>query len=316
MGRDLGLANRLRAEGLKVVEVDGWRERGSSTFSPRGSVNHHTAGPRRGNAPSLGTCINGRPDVPGPLCHVLMARDLTCYVIASGRANHAGRGGFRGLVGNSSVYGLEVENVGTSDEPATPALLDAMYRVHAAFLRGIDRPDVSLVCQHEEWTSRKIDFHDLAFEPFRQNVRRQLEGGNPNPPTDEEQELMAAKDEILREIEEAKNGTIAYLARVVADTEARLNDRIDRAGAAGAAVRDAESGRVYVVTASGKLWVQAEELNFLALIGEVQRWPGFPDRRKIPAVDPKYLDGLPEDADLKAAVAKLAEDLKALTPES
>lgn len=172
--RDLALADRLRAQGLRVVEVDGWRTRGVDIFTPRGSVNHHTAGPLKGNAPSLGTCINGRPDLPGPLCHVLLARDLTCYVIASGRANHAGKGGWRGLTGNSSVYGLEVENVGTKAEPATPELIDAMHRVHAAFLLGIAKPDVSLVCQHWEWTTRKIDFHDLAGDPFRAGVAAKL----------------------------------------------------------------------------------------------------------------------------------------------
>lgn len=230
--RDLQLANRLRAEGLKVIEVDGWRERGSSTFSPRGSVNHHTAGPRSGNAPSLGTCINGRPDVPGPLCHVLMARDRTCYVIASGRANHAGRGGFRGLVGNSSVYGLEVENVGTSVEPATPELLDAMYRVHAAFLRGIANPDPALVCQHEEWTSRKIDFHDLAFEPFRQNVRARL-AGPPQPPKPEPPKPQPE--------EELPMTALAY----------RLPD-----------------GKVWACTANGRRHVKDRaELNGLAIMG-------------------------------------------------
>jgi hypothetical protein len=194
--RDTGLADRLRAEGLKVIEVDGWRTRGSDTFHPRGSVNHHTAGPRTGNAPSLGVCINGRSDLPGPLCNVLLARDLTCYVIAAGRANHAGKGGWQGLSGNSSVYGLEVENTGLADEPATPELLDAMHRVHAAFLGGIDDPDVALVCQHEEWTDRKIDFHDLEFAAFRAGVSAQITA--PSPPL--EDDMTPDQERWLKEV--------------------------------------------------------------------------------------------------------------------
>ena len=50
---------------VEYLEIDGWRGRGADTFTPKGSVNHHTAGARKGVVPSLGTCINGRPDVPG-----------------------------------------------------------------------------------------------------------------------------------------------------------------------------------------------------------------------------------------------------------
>ena len=99
MPRDTGIADRLRAKGLNVVEVNGWRTRGAEGFNPRGSVDHHTAGPRKGNAPSLGVCINGRADLPGPLCNVLVGRDGTCYVVAAGRANHAGAGGPIGPIG-------------------------------------------------------------------------------------------------------------------------------------------------------------------------------------------------------------------------
>lgn len=177
MGRDLGLADRLRAQGLVVVEVDGWQTRGSATFNPRGSVNHHTAGPARGNSPSLGICINGRAGLAGPLCNVFQARDNTIYVVAAGRANHAGTGGWRGLTGNSSVYGLEVENVGTGAEPWRQDQIDTMVLVHRAF--GVD-PE--LVCQHKEWTSRKIDAAGIDGNDFRARIKGALPGGPAVPP--------------------------------------------------------------------------------------------------------------------------------------
>jgi hypothetical protein len=120
VSRDLGLADRMRDAGLDVVEVAGWQTRGSSSFSPRGFVWHHTAGPRTGIAPSLGVCINGRRDLPGPLCNLFLDRAGTVYVVASGRANHAGAGSWAGLTGNASVYGLEIENVGTPPSPGPP----------------------------------------------------------------------------------------------------------------------------------------------------------------------------------------------------
>jgi hypothetical protein len=176
-GRVLGLADALRAEDLAVVEVAGWRERGAATMDPRGSVHHHTAGARQGNAPSLSVCIYGRSDLPGPLCHVFQARDNTCYVVAAGRANHAGRGSWQGLSGNSSVLGLEPENVGTPAEPWRPDQIDTSVRVHTAFAR-IGGYGAGMVAQHKEWsTEGKVDAHSIDGSTFRRLVAERLAGG-------------------------------------------------------------------------------------------------------------------------------------------
>lgn len=178
MPYDLGIADRLRAYGLDPVEIDGWQTRGSSHFSPQGYCWHHTAGARSGNAPSLGVCINGRRDLPGPLCNVFQARDNTIYVVAAGRANHAGRGGWRGLSGNSSVFGLEVENVGTSAEPWREDQIHTMCLVAAALLDG--RP-VELACRHGEWAPRrKVDTHMPPPGPeLRDRARALSSAGTP-----------------------------------------------------------------------------------------------------------------------------------------
>lgn len=167
-GRDTGIADRLRAYGLKVVEVADWRTRGSSTFTPRGSVDHHTAAGLYGNAPSLNVCINGRSDLPGPLCQVLIGRDNTCYVIAAGRANHAGRGSYAGVTGNSNVYGVEHENTGTGTEPWRADQHETAAKVHAALL---DWKRDGFVCQHKEWApTRKIDKWGQSGSDLRRSV--------------------------------------------------------------------------------------------------------------------------------------------------
>jgi len=182
MARDLGIANRLRAAGLKVVEVAGWQTRGSDSFDPKGSVDHHTAGPRTGNAPSLGICTNGRTGLAGPLCNVLVGRDNTCYVIASGRANHAGLGGWRGLVGNSSVFGVERENVGDGSEPWRPDQTETAAKVHAALISN-HGANAELVCEHKEWAPRrKIDAYGIDGNQMRSMVRVFLGKPNPTPP--------------------------------------------------------------------------------------------------------------------------------------
>lgn len=167
--RDLDIARRLRDFGLTVVEVSGWQSRGSSYFNPRGSVDHHTAGSSRGNAPSLGVVTYGRSGLPGPLCNVLVARDNTCFVVAAGRANHAGRGGWRGLSGNSSVYGVERENVGTGAEPWRDDQHLVAGLVHAALIEG--RAGAEMVAQHKEWAPRrKIDVVDVNGNDMRRLV--------------------------------------------------------------------------------------------------------------------------------------------------
>lgn len=146
--------------GLRVELVPGWETRGSSSFAPACVVDHWTAGPRGTTGrPSLGVVTNGRAGLPGPLCNVYLGRDGTCVVVAAGRANHAGAGGFRGLAGNSAAYGIEAECGGDGDW--TPEMLAAYPRLNAALLSGLGR-DASWVAGHNEWApDRKIDIRDV-----------------------------------------------------------------------------------------------------------------------------------------------------------
>lgn len=184
MAYDTGLADRLRKDpSLTVKEIDGWRSRsnGSSSFNPVVFVRHHTAGPPPGatssKTPSLSICVNGRPDLGGPLCNLYIGFDGVVYVVAAGPANHAGTpdgGSYKGATGNSTSYGLEIEHPGTSPLPAPIHEISA--RACAATIRGSF--DESQVCDHKEWApSRKID---LATSPtpaaFRELVAKYLAG--------------------------------------------------------------------------------------------------------------------------------------------
>lgn len=192
--RDTGIADRLRTAGLKVVEVDGWRTRGSEDFDPRGSVDHHTAGGRSGNAPSLGICINGRPDLPGPLCHVLIGRDNTCYVIAAGRANHAGSGGWDGLSRNRDVYGIERENVGTPAEPWRPDQTDVAARAHRAL--AADRFTSRRLCRHAEWApTRKVDTHSISGSALRAAFAAPIPPPTPPPALEEDDAMLITRQD-------------------------------------------------------------------------------------------------------------------------
>lgn len=182
MSRDLGIPDKLFDIGIKkIVEVAGWQTRGSSDFYPKGHTAHHTAGPRRGTAPSLGVVINGRKGIPGPLANVLQARDNTIYVIAAGRANHAGKGTFKGLVGNSSVYGNEIENTGYSQGPLAEPWRPDQFETAAMVASALCGP-IDLAHFHKEWAPRrKIDPHTWSGVEFRQKVAYYRRGRRRQP---------------------------------------------------------------------------------------------------------------------------------------
>lgn len=193
MGRANWLADALRAYGVTVIETSGWQTRGSSTFTPQVIVAHHTANPNTSDAPSLGLVINGRSGLSGPLCQVLLARSGKAYIVASGRANHAGLGSWRGVSGNTNALGIEAENNGVG-EPWPVAQLEAYLRIAAAMCDNTSPPrGAEWVCAHREWApTRKIDPHGIDMNWFRNEVaaRRAAKangtlGGivNPSPPT-------------------------------------------------------------------------------------------------------------------------------------
>lgn len=173
-----------------VAYVSGWQTRGSSSFNPRGVVVHHDASNRSsGDNGALNIIIHGRRDLPGPLSQFQLARSGRLWVVAAGRANHAGSGGWRGLSGNSSVFGIEAANDGRG-EPWSSNMLDTYYRIVNALLAEM-RQGTIMACAHKEWTARKPDpaflVPGMGMTEFRAKVANAgLEGNDPEPKEEEE----------------------------------------------------------------------------------------------------------------------------------
>jgi peptidoglycan hydrolase-like protein with peptidoglycan-binding domain len=177
----------LLAEGLKVAEVDGWRTRGRREMGTVvGVMCHHTAGPLKGNMPSLKVLTDGRPAtktakaLPGPLSQLGLGRDGTFYVVAAGACNHAGEGSWQGHTsGNRNFIGIEAENIGTGKETWPDVQMDAYMRGVAAILRHIGA-DPMMCCGHLEYAPRrKIDpvFNDgFNMKTFRARVKLLMNG--------------------------------------------------------------------------------------------------------------------------------------------
>ncbi len=143
------LADELRAGGCKVKTYSGWKERGrpatSGGFDPFGLLLHHTGSHSTMSNPAAGlaTCLHGRPDLAGPLAHVVIGRDGLCHVIAAGRANHAGTndGSGTGLIpagdGNEQMIGFEIAYSGSQDMGIEQYA--AMVMASAAVLRHLGK---------------------------------------------------------------------------------------------------------------------------------------------------------------------------------
>ena len=176
------LAEVLESAGLKVAEQPGWRTRGRGEMGEvKGVICHHTAGPAQGNMPSLTVITAGRPDLAGPLAQLGLGRDGTFYVVAAGRANHAGGGEWQGIkTGNMSFIGIEAENTGKADDVWPAVQLDAYAHGVAAILRKIGAGP-QMCCGHKEYALPPGRKPDPTFDmpAFRAKVEAILAGAAP-----------------------------------------------------------------------------------------------------------------------------------------
>lgn len=172
------LADVLRAAGLPVREVDGWRTRGHGAMADQiaGVIAHHTAGPATGLYPSERVVVHGRTGLPGPLCNLGLDRAGTWIVVAAGQAYHAGTGSLPWCPagqGNSRLIGVEAESVGTRDD-WTSQQRSSYPRGVAALLAHLRLPP-SRVAGHKEWApGRKIDPAFWDMNAFRADVARAM----------------------------------------------------------------------------------------------------------------------------------------------
>lgn len=171
------LVKVLRAAGLKVVEQPGWRTNNRNHKGAWGPANgvmlHHTV--TSGTASSVSLCFNGHSALPGPLCHGVIAKDGTVYLVGNGRANHAGLGDddvLKAVVaekplpaaneantdGNRHFYGFECVNLGDGKDPWPKAQVDAMIKASAA------------ICKHHGWGARSVVGH-LEWQPGKIDPR-------------------------------------------------------------------------------------------------------------------------------------------------
>ena len=169
------LASRLeravKNAGVKYKKVSGWSSRGHGSMgSIKTIVAHHTAGPLRGNSPSLNVVAYGRPGLSGPLSQLFLARDGTVYLVAAGLSYHAGRVRSNSY-SNSHSIGIEAENTGLSNDPWPAHQIDAYAKLCKALCKEFGL-STSRVLGHREVCSpagRKSD-PSFSMSDFRKKV--------------------------------------------------------------------------------------------------------------------------------------------------
>jgi hypothetical protein len=182
--RVLWLADVLRAAGLNVVEHAGWKERGRSLQSVEGIVCHHTAtGKSWTDQGVVNLLINGRSDLPGPLCQLGLGRDGTYHLIASGKGNHNGHGEW----GNQAI-GIEAFNDGIG-EPWLHAQYGAYLRGCAAICRHLGWPESKVKGHKETDPRRKIDPRGIDMDDFRLGVAGLIKTITPAPAPPQEDDM-------------------------------------------------------------------------------------------------------------------------------
>jgi hypothetical protein len=163
------LADVLRAAGVDVYELPGWKGRGAELAAGSAGriVVHHTATPPTMLDGTLDRILrDGRSDLPGPLAQAGPKRSGSITLVADGKANHNGYGTWR-----NDALGWELANDGRG-EPYSDRIVNASLRSVAAVLLRLGRPaDRSALLGHKETDpGRKIDPVGINMDTFRANV--------------------------------------------------------------------------------------------------------------------------------------------------
>lgn len=171
----------LRSWGVHVHEVDGWRQRGRAPMGTvLGMMAHHDASNKNAkDANALNVIIYGRAGLPGPLATYAVGRDpddegpqqAKVYIVAAGKANHAGKGSYPGVNrGAHSMFGVEAFNNGVGEDWDNYDVYVKLFAAHS--LAMLKRGRKSINIGHKEFATprgRKID-PNFSMERFRVDV--------------------------------------------------------------------------------------------------------------------------------------------------
>lgn len=182
-GDPVWLPEVLRAEGLEVREIDGWRDRGHGDFGDIwGVVCHHT-----GSDNASAESIAFHPTL-GLASQLHLSQKGVYTMCGVGVAWHAGRGSWPGLPtdgANQRTIGIEAANDG-GGTPGRPHHIDWPDVQYDAYVRGVAAIVRRLgygpqrVLGHKDWAGPaqgKWDPGGIDMPRMRNDVQIRLDGG-------------------------------------------------------------------------------------------------------------------------------------------
>jgi hypothetical protein len=128
------LADVLRAAGLKVVEHDGWKDRGHGDFTDLDSVVWHHDGSPEGDSPGVPGFMLSHWDIAAANCWVQL--NGTWHLLAAGVSYHAGKV-LPGKPGNKRSLGVETDHT-TGETWSGVEMLHSLRVGTAAILARLD----------------------------------------------------------------------------------------------------------------------------------------------------------------------------------
>jgi hypothetical protein len=183
MRLDLKDVARLRAAGLAVVEIPGWETRGRpGPHDPHGILCHHTGGTPDSRSYAEWMALVGRkdedPPLNPPLAQLGLSRRGIVYVLAGGRANHAGRARLirpwqTTTDGNADMIGIEAMNTGS--EGWGDVQRRAYVTVCAVLCRRRGWDEQHVLGHKETSTTGKPDPGLLDMDDHRTEIRQALQ---------------------------------------------------------------------------------------------------------------------------------------------
>lgn len=223
---------QMKKWGVPYREYHGWETRGRGPMGDvHGIIIHHTGSDAQSDSYLRFLAVDGRGDLPAPLCNVSTDMDGDLWLIATARANHAGGGSsitmqhvinedyagsaykaelkpgpdnLGGTYCNGSYYGNEVRYDG--GQPMTAKQFDSAVR-WAAAVCDFHGWSAQSVIGHREHTRRKPDPGHCPMYQFRLAVSRLLAAGphpqdTPKPPTPAKDMIdMATEAEVAKAVE-------------------------------------------------------------------------------------------------------------------
>lgn len=219
----------LRSYGLKVTAVPGWRKRGrpasTGDFDPAGVLCHDSVTSTKWTiAAVLRLLIGGRKDLAGPLCQLGLSRRGRVYIIAAGRANHAGWAKSSGTVGsgdgNMLYIGIEGFNNGV-DETWSEDQYKAYQLLCAILSVVVTKNSFQTVRGHKETSiTGKVD-PTFDMDVFRGGVESKMV------------EIAAPKTKMLKKAKKIKKSVSTLAVEVIDGKWGNGPERVRRLRAAG-----------------------------------------------------------------------------------